>query len=136
MASPITIDAPLSAELHSLGLEFLADFFKGVVDRQPDNLEALSELAQVLTTLGRHAEGLVIDESLARAIPDSPIVRYNLACSLCLTGRALEALDELERAVFLGYNDHKHLLADEDLACLRKELRFKRIVERLDSSEA
>lgn len=131
MILPLTIDEPLGAELHTLGLGFLAEFFQGVVQRHPDNLEALSELAQVLTSLGRHAEGLLIDERLVRALPDSAIVRYNFACSLALTGRPLEALDALERAISLGYDDPEHLVADEDLVGLRKELRFQRLVKRL-----
>jgi Flp pilus assembly protein TadD len=131
MITPITIDAPLGAELERLGLEFLADFYGGLVGRHPENLEALSELAQVFTTLGRHTEGLAIDEELARALPESPIVRYNLACSLCLVGRSLEALDALERAVSLGYDDAEHLTLDEDLLALHKEVRFKRLLKKL-----
>ena len=131
MISPITIDAPLGAELERLGIEFLADFFGGIVARHPGNLEALSELAQAFTLLGRHEEGLAVDEQLVRALPDSPIVRYNLACSLCLVGRGLEALDALERAVSLGYADVEHLLLDQDLASLHKEVRFQRVLKRL-----
>jgi len=136
MIQPLTIDESLGAEFHSLGLEFLVDFLQGVVSRHPDNLATLSELAQLLTELGRHEEGLVVDERLVRALPESSIVRYNLACSLALMGRPLEALDALERATSLGYDDPEHLVADEDLVCLRKELRFQRLVKRLIEQQA
>ena len=59
------------------------------------------------------------------------MVRYNLACSLCLNGRLLEALDTLEEAAQLGYDDAAHMLLDEDLAALRKEQRFQRLAHRI-----
>jgi len=131
MISPLTIDAPLSADLEQLGLEFFAEFYGGLVRRHPGNLEALSELAQVFTMLGRNNEGLAIDEQLVRALPESPLVRYNLACSLSLVGRSLEALDALERSIALGYDDIEHMLVDEDLLSLHKEVRFQRLLKRL-----
>jgi len=121
----------LAGELERIGLEFQADFFAGVVERFPENLEALGELALHLTLLGRVEEGLAIDERLVRAAPEDPMVRYNLACSLCLNGRLLEALDTLEEAAQLGYDDAAHMLLDEDLAALRKEQRFQRLAHRI-----
>ncbi len=87
------IDHPLSSRLERLSLEFQAAFLGAESRRHPENLEALSELAHVLTRLGRYAEGLEADERLARAMPENALVQYNLACSLCLSGRHLEALD-------------------------------------------
>lgn len=121
----------LAAELELIGHEFQADFFAGVVERFPGNLEALGELALHLTQLGRVEEGLEIDERLVRALPDDPLVRYNLACSLCLNGRTLEALDTLEEAAQLGYDDAAHMLLDDDLAALRKDQRFQRLAHRI-----
>lgn len=121
----------LAAELKVIGTEFQADFYAGVVERFPDNLEALGELAMNLTLLGRVDEGLEIDERLVKALPDDPMVRYNLACSLCLNGRPLEALDTLEEAAQLGYDDAAHMLLDEDLAALRKDQRFQRLAHRI-----
>lgn len=131
MVTPLNLSKPLKAELDRLGTEFLADFFGGIVARHPGDLEALSELAQVYTVLGRHQEGLAIDEELVRALPESSIVQYNFACSLCLVGRSIEALDALERSVALGYDDAEHLEQDEDLAPLRQEMRFQRVLEKL-----
>ncbi len=126
-------DQALSARLERLGLEFQAAFLGAETRRHPENLEALGELAHVLTRLGRHGEGLDADERLARALPDNPVVHYNHACSLCLSGRALEALDSLELAVSLGYDDPEHMAADEDLTALRNEPRFERLLRRLEA---
>ena len=125
------IPRPLRERLDRLGQEFLADFLERATARHPENAEALAELAGVLTSLGRLEEGLAADEKLVGLVPENPTVHYNLACSLALLGRRDSALDALERAIQLGYDDGEHLLEDEDLASLRDEARFHELVMRL-----
>jgi hypothetical protein len=60
-------------------------------------------------------------------------VHYNLACSLAILGEVGEALDALEEAVRLGYDDADFLQRDEDLANLREEARFRALVTRLEA---
>ncbi len=119
------------SRLNDCGLEFLASFLDIEVRRNPRNLDALAELGHALTRLGRHEEGLTVDRRLVRLAPDNSTVHYNLACSLALLGRAGDAVGALQRAVELGYDDAEHLIADEDLADLREEPRFREIVRRL-----
>lgn len=114
----LELDPALRARLASQGDCFLADFLARAVARNPAALEALAELAQVLTRLGRHREGLRADLALARACPDDPTVLYNLACSLSLVGRLRSALALLERAIQAGYDDAEHLRNDPDLEAL------------------
>lgn len=125
----------LEERLGVLGLEFLAEILGLSTARHPDNFEALSELATVLTRLGRLDEGLVVDERLVGIAPLDPTVRYNLACSLALLGRIEPALDALERALELGYRDREHLLADVDLERVRSHPRFQALLERLRTLE-
>ena len=113
------------------GLEFLAEFLAVEARRHPDNLEALAELGQALTLLGRHVEGLEVDRRLVRLAPENSTVHYNLACSLALLERPEEALDALRRSVELGYDDAEHLIADEDLASLRERPEFRELLQRL-----
>ncbi len=113
------------------GLQFLADFLEVEARRNPRNIEALAELGHALTRLGRHEEGLAVDHRLVQLAPENSTVHYNLACSLSLLGRPNEAIQALERAVELGYDDAEHLLRDEDLASLRGESRFNDVVRRL-----
>jgi len=127
----MSVTAGFDARVERAGLEFLAAFYAAETRRHPGNLEALSELGHVLTKLGRFEEGLAVDRRLVELAPESDTARYNLACSLALCGRREEALDELEHAVRLGYDDLPHLLADEDLRGLREEPRFRALVERL-----
>lgn len=129
--APLELDPATAERLDHLGAEFLADFLGRARVHHPDDLELMSELATLLTRLGRHAEGLALDERLATLAPLDPTVRYNLACSQALCGRVESALDTLEHAVELGYGDLEHLLDDEDLTSLRAEERFRTLVERL-----
>jgi len=124
----------MARRLDRLGLEFQADFLAALTRRHPGNLEALSELGHVLTRLGRFAEGLEADQRLARILPEDPLVQYNLACSQCLMDRHLEALDSLELAIELGYDDPGHMATDEDLTALRGQERFERLLRRLEAA--
>lgn len=116
---------------HAEGQHFLVAFYRREIARKPSNLAALAELGQVLTELRRYEEGLGVDRQLARLAPDNPVVQYNLACSLALTGRTEEAFDTLEAAIAAGYDDWEHLEADSDLSLLRGDERFERIVHKL-----
>lgn len=125
----------LRGRMDRLGLEFQADFHAIAVRHRPDDPPRLAELAQVLTRLGRFAEGLAIDRRLASLVPEDPTVHYNLACSFSLCGEPSACLDALERAVELGYADPDFMLADEDLATVRGERRFEALVAGLRAPE-
>jgi tetratricopeptide (TPR) repeat protein len=131
---PFELEPRTLERLEQSGQEFLAEFFSREAARHPENLDALAELAHVLTRLGRLEEGLAVDEELARLAPENPTVHYNLACSLALLREPERALEALERAVGLGYDDLPHLLDDADLASLRKEPRFRELVTRLEKT--
>jgi len=76
---------------------------------------------------GREATLLAV---AARA-KDGPIVRYNLACALAKAGRRKQALEALARAVELGFADAEGMARDEDLASLRQDPAFTRLLEQL-----
>lgn len=128
---PLATDPALARRLERLGLEFQARFHEIALRHRGEDPELLAELGHALTRLGRFQEGLAVDHRLVRRAPDNPTVHYNLACSLCLCGQRDQALDALERAIELGYDDPEHLLADDDLTALRAEARFLGLVERL-----
>ena len=75
-----------------------------------------------------------VDRRLVALLPDDPSVRYNLACSLALTGAREAALDALGEAIQRGYDDPEHLSADDDLASLRDEPRFVALLAGLTRS--
>ncbi len=114
-----------------MGLEFLAEVLGLEVRDRPANAAALVTLGMVLTQLGRYPEGLEVDRRLVELAPGDATARYNLACSLCLTGDRDGALDQLEEALRLGYDDAGHMAADPDLALLRGEPRFQAMLAAL-----
>lgn len=128
------LDPPARQRVDRLGLEFLADFLGTQVERRPSDVDALIDLGHVLTQLGRFAEGLSIDRRLVRLLPEEPTVRYNLACSLALTGERERALDCLAQAIDLGYDDAGFLRDDEDFKGLRGDPRFEALLARLESA--
>lgn len=74
------------------------------------------------------------DESVAKfklvtaAISNHPVVNYNFACALSLSGQKDAALDALEKSIRAGYVDHAHMQADPDLVPIRDSDRFKALI--------
>lgn len=74
-------------------------------------------------------------ETALAARDDDPSLLYNLACAYARgEGRGEEALETLARAVSNGFHDADHMLSDPDLAALRDDETFIRLVERARSS--
>ena len=102
-------------------LDAKIEFMEGLVRRDPDYVDALQLLGDHYTQRGRYAEGLKVDERLARLEPRSPLVFYNLACSCSLMGQFARAALALEKALQLGYRDFRWLARDPDLRKLRQQ---------------
>lgn len=132
MEHELELPPPLQDELNEVGLSFLSDILEIETQRNPANVDALAELGHVYTRQQRYTRGLEVDRKLVRLVPDNPTVHYNLACSLAILGDKQDALDALEQAVGLGYNDPGFMLQDEDLAPLRDEQRFIQLVQSLE----
>lgn len=81
----------------------------------------------------REGDTAAMEETSRRGmelLPDDPTWRYNHACSLAwFPDRAKEALDELEKAIDLGYRDSAAIAKDSDLSRLAGERRFEELVE-------
>ena len=112
-------------------LDIEIGFIEGVIQRDPQYVEALQILGDDYTRRGKFENGLRIDEELARLRPDDPTVLYNLGCSYALTAQYDEAVSTLIRAMDQGYDDFKWLMKDPDLKKLRADRRFKAIQDRL-----
>jgi tetratricopeptide (TPR) repeat protein len=136
--TPPQIPAPaperrLGWRLARAGMAFDAGVLELVAEQRPDDLRALVALGQAYARLGRHRQGLEVDRRLVAARPDEPVFRYNLACSLTLTGDLDGACSELLAAIDFGYRDFDHLDADDDLAPLRADGRFVIVQDAIDA---
>ena len=106
-------------------------FFESVLRRSPDYATVIEILGGLYTRSGRIAAGLRMDRRLVRLQPANATARYNLACSLALSKRRGDALEELKRAVQLGYGDADWMRRDPDLANLRTHPEFVALLSRL-----
>ena len=105
--------------------DFEISIFEGLVEQNPDFVDALVPLAEAYTKAGLYEKGLRIDKRLAKLKKEDPVVHYNLACSLALVGKKEDAISALKRSIQLGYSDFEHLRKDQDLKTLRDDPRFQ-----------
>jgi len=112
-------------------LDAKIEFMEGLVRRDPEYVDALQLLGDHYTERGRFAEGLQVDERLARLEPGNPVVFYNLACSYSLTAQFERAALALEKALELGYTDFAWLAKDPDLKKLRAHPLFDDLREKI-----
>jgi len=112
-------------------LDVKIDFIEGLVRREPGYIDALQLLGDHYTQRGRYAEGLKVDERLARLRPDDALVFYNLACSYSLTEQFDRAALALEKALSLGYRDFNWLTKDPDLHKLRQQPVYRIIQDKI-----
>ncbi len=111
-------------------LEFDLEFFASILQRAPDYVDVLRCQAELLARNGRRREALVIDRRLVGLLPGDCVVRYNLACSLAVTGQSEDALGALEQALGLGYDGLDYLSVDPDLDSIRDNPRYVGLLDR------
>ena len=120
--------------LEQAGLRFQVGIFEEAVANNPEDTDALRFLSHGYAALGRMEEGLGADRRLVELLPRDERVRYNLACSLSLTGKIDEAIEVFERAIELGFQDLNLVSRDPDLDPLREDPRFDALVARIRGS--
>jgi len=133
------VDLP-SEIADGLALRFEAGVFSEAVRRTdwneatPQHIGLLVRLGELYSRLQWLDKGLEVDRLLVRLHPTEPIYHYNLACSHSLLGEVDEAFAALSRAISLGYDNLSFLRQDEDLANLKQDRRFGRLIAQLESS--
>ncbi len=106
-------------------------FFESVLRRAPQYTEVIEILGGLYTKHGRIADGLRMDRRLVRLLPGNATAHYNLACSLALSKRKVDALRSLQRAVELGYRDFDWMAQDPDLEDLKEHPEFTALLDQL-----
>lgn len=122
--------APEDARAKKIFSMFEVGLSRAVLESNPRDARALEMLGQALTRAGRHDEALEADLRLADLRPKDPIAYYNLACSYSHLENLDAAFEALHRAFDLGYRDYRHLLRDPDLENVRRDHRFKRLLDK------
>jgi tetratricopeptide (TPR) repeat protein len=132
-ASTSTASAPSRSAEKQSQLDFELDFYEGVLNRNPDFVDALRVHGNNLTLKGRYADGLKIDRRLVDLRPRDALAHYNLACSYALLKKVDPALRALRKALELGYRDFPYLREDRDLNAVRKDPRFRQLLREYEN---
>ena len=109
-------------------LDFDVDFFEQLLSRNESDVEVLRVLAELVSKKGDVDRAVELDQRLADLLPEDPLVRYNLGCSLARAGQNREAIASLSQAILLGYDDLAHLEVDPDLDSLRDDPEFRSLL--------
>ena len=125
---------PVSKQRKNEDLDFQMSFYEGILKQNPDFVEALIALGEIYTKKGLYEKGLKVDKKLIRLRPDNPIIHYNLACSLSLSGDLTNSFKAIKRAIELGYDDFIFLSRDPDLENLRGDERFMEFIRKFKTS--
>ena len=117
-------------------LEFNIAFYERLLRDSPGFVDALVALGEAYTRRGWYEKGLGVDQQLTQLKGDDPLVWYNLACSYSLLKRPDDALQALQRALELGYDDLEYLIRDPDLASMRHSPKFRPFLEQYVASRS
>lgn len=115
---------------------FEISFFESVHRRCPRYTEVIGLLGGLYTKTGRIADGLKMDRKLVRLEPDNDTAHYNLACSLALSNRLVDALKSLRAACALGYDDYKWMKQDPDLEKLHELPVFQELLDQVRRNQS
>lgn len=103
-------------------------FCRSILNQDTANLPVMEMLANYYTRAGRIDEGLLLDQKIVSLDPDNSIGHYNLACSLALKHRQLEAIESLRTALLQGYDDFDWMMKDPDLMNLHGNPAFSALI--------
>jgi serine/threonine protein kinase/tetratricopeptide (TPR) repeat protein len=110
-------------------IERLIRVLEQQIDTVPEDVRAHILLASKYAEVGRRNEAAQQLEMAVAMRPNDPSVLYNAACTYGLLSLKTESLAVLKRAVEAGFTDMEWISRDTDLACLRDEPEFKRILD-------
>lgn len=111
-------------------LDFEISFYEGILKRDPNLVDVLISLGTAYTNRGYYEKGLEVDLRLSGLRPKDAVVFYNLACSYSVLGEITAALESLEKALRLGYNDFKFLMTDPDMENVRENAHFEQLLRK------
>jgi len=114
----------------------LINSYREYIQKNPDNPQAQAEgysaLAHAYARLEKQEEAIDCYKKAIDLNPENAYIHYyNMACAYSVMKRVEEGLEALKKAIDNGYDDHDWMMLDGDLNNLRKDPRFKKLVERI-----
>ena len=101
------------------------------VAMNPDDARALCFGASALAEQGQRDKAIAWSEAALESRENEPHFLYNTGCTFAQLGETERALDLLERAVNLGWGHRAWIEHDSDLASLRNNPRFQKVLDRM-----
>jgi len=98
------------------------------LDMVPEDVRARTLLANIHAYLGNQDDAIRHLQTAVTLRPNDSNVLYNAACTYGIFNMKAEALDMMKRAKEAGYGNWAWALRDPDLACLRDDPEFRRLV--------
>jgi len=107
----------------------LVELLPNYLLQNPDDARARIFFAATLARLGRKDEAMREGAAALELSPGDPMMLYNCACLYTRLDETERALDTLERAIGMGYENFRWMHQDPDLDPLRNEPRFQQLVQ-------
>lgn len=105
--------------------------YRALIAADRGDAEAWLGLGRTLHGLKRYQEAIAAHQEAAKGAPQRGLALFNLSCEYALTGQREKALEAAAQAIEAGYRVKWSYEADEDLAAIRDDARFKALVARL-----
>lgn len=107
------------------------ELYRSVVYQQPENAQAWARFAHAMHETEQFEPAIELHEKAATFDRNRITSSFRLACALARLGKVDEAITKLEHAVEVGYRDRTRAERDPDLATLRDDPRFLRVLNRM-----
>lgn len=128
----------MASALHGLGRkeEATGAYRRGLNAAQnhllfhPGDARALYFGANALSQLNEKERSIEWAERALALEPEEPQVLYNVACVYALLGESERAIDCLEKSMTRGWGQKEWMEHDPDLASLRENPRFRKLIEK------
>jgi tetratricopeptide (TPR) repeat protein len=108
---------------------------RALAEKYPDRPGPKYFLGNALLGQKRYEEALAIFEKTKEFPRVKVYSLYNIACILAIQKKPDEAIASLEEAIKAGFTDFGQLQTDSDLASLKDDPRFQRLIPKLLSDE-
>jgi transcriptional regulator GlxA family with amidase domain len=102
--------------------------YRAMTDKDPKDGFAWYRLGASLQAAGQYADGIEAGRRAATFADVRPDALFNIACAYALQGQTDDAIRTIEQAVASGFKAKWALRGDPDLASIRPDPRFQKIV--------
>lgn len=112
-----------------------AKLYDDLAKTEPKNRRNWYRLGMALQSSGQHQKAVAAFEKAIEAGLPAPLGQYNIACVFATMNQKEKAWEYLEKAVQGGFSQPEQLRTDPDLASLRGDSRFEKLLDHTKRNE-